>query len=106
MSDAFVLGRAAAFLTTPFCGVSLASKEVRKEVFAHVEVVKFTRRSRVPAAAIAMVVKECLNMMTLNLKSCHGFTALPGRIGDCAALATLNLTWCSRLAVLSDRLSD
>ena len=70
MSGAFILGRAATFLATPFCGVSLASTDVRTEVFAHVEVVKFTCRSTVPAAAIALIVKKCLQATTLNLSRC------------------------------------
>ena len=40
MSDVFILGRAAAYLTTfdTFLGVLLASKEVRAEALAHAEV--------------------------------------------------------------------
>ena len=69
MSDViFILGRAAVYLTTPviFRGVLLASKEVRTEVLAHVEVVMLRSASE---AAIATVF-ACRQLTTLKLSDC------------------------------------
>ena len=50
----FILGRAAIYLTAPgaFRGVLLASKEVRTEVLAHVEVVMLKEASEAAIAAV------------------------------------------------------
>ena len=106
MSDAFILGAATTFLATPFCGVSLESTDIRNEVFAHVEVVKFTHRSTVQTEAILTVVVKCRRMTTLILTRCRGLTALPDRLGDCAALMTLSLMCCEGLTTLPEQLGD
>ena len=85
MSDVlFILGRAAVYLTTSdtFRRVLLASKEVRAEVLAHVEVVMLKSAS----AAATATVFACRQLTTLELHECYGLTALPERLGDCAAL--------------------
>ena len=74
MSDAFILGRAAVYLTTDdiFRGVLLASNEVRTEVLAHVEVVKLKSASE---AAVATVF-ACRQLTTLHLRYCLGIAML------------------------------
>ena len=99
MSEVFILGRAAVFLTTrDIFGVLLASSEVRTQVLASVEVVKLYSASQ---AAVATVFANFRQLAELSLSNCRSLTALPERLGDCAALTTLTMWICGDCAALT-----